>query len=540
MQLLTKLFLLLFLFACITANAQKRSARLEIHFASGKADLSRAAIMRLDSLADSLHQALKYEIKIAGHTDSRGDSLENILLSQRRTAAVEEYLREQGIQVKTTVSHGDRRPQSDNENPEGQAQNRRVEIAVRYIPKPLPTSPLPLSPQPSSTTIADLYALLQNPPQEYCINPIRDTFLHCADGTVIHVKAASFARSQACAGQCLTLKVKEVFEKSNMILENLGTTSGGRVLESRGMVYTEVEDCAGNKVDLLPGKAMVISLPTAESMAGFQIFKGVRQDPKDRINWVADPTAGLSTSRLNQLSYCGAGIQGQGVRCKFFCCKIRNFLTRIFFGKNFFQGGGSSGRSYVRAMDACKELMDLCKKYGIQDPSAFFDALNFELLDSLGYSSASEMLEKMDPAQLDAMMMRISKTKIPRAQYQYSNFNSRSTGWANCDRFQNLPPEQLANIKLELVDDPRVDCKLVMRKMNILVSGVSYRDAVYFQGIQKNEPATVIALKYENGKAYLATRDIVTEPGPFALDFKEYSIPDLKTELKKLDFQTNM
>ncbi len=522
-----KILLTLLSFALISqmANAQVQTATLRVFFDSGKFTLNAAAQTRLDSLADSLLQALKYELRVVGHADHRGDSLGNAALSTRRTEAVSNFLAQKNIVVKKTLSLGDRRPLQDGDDPNDLAQNRRVEIQARYVPKPTP-DPV------SSSTISDLYALLAEQPQTFCINPARDTILRCKDGTVIQVNAASFVVKDPCSKQCVTLRVKEVFEKSSMVFENLSTTSNGRVLESQGMIYTELEDCQGRNLELLPGKAMVISMPSNRSAAGFQMFQGWRKGPKGDINWVSDPRAQLSGTGVDDLAFCpnaSSGI-GQAKRCRFFFCRIRTFFQKLKLGK-------SVKRQVVPAQRSdCGKLTDLCKKYGIKNEQAFLNALNFELLDSLGYKSATEMMEKMDPGQLDAMMLNFGKTKVPREQYQYNMFNSTRTGWANCDAFQALPPSEITNVKIDIQGSPMIDCKLIFARQNILLSGVNYNNLMYVQGVQKNIPATLIVLKYEDGKAYFSKTAIITAAGPFKVDFKEYSIPELKKELQKLDF----
>lgn len=75
------------------------------------------------------------EVHIAGHTDSRGSDEYNQTLSESRAAAVEAFLadRLEGVTV-TTSGHGSTQPVAPNktedgqDNPEGRALNRRVEI----------------------------------------------------------------------------------------------------------------------------------------------------------------------------------------------------------------------------------------------------------------------------------------------------------------------------------------------------------------------------------------------------------------------------
>lgn len=72
--------------------------------------------------------SLKFEI--AGHTDNTGEAAHNLTLSQQRADAVKSQLVKMGVDASrlTTKGFGDTHPVSDNDTPEGKANNRRVEF----------------------------------------------------------------------------------------------------------------------------------------------------------------------------------------------------------------------------------------------------------------------------------------------------------------------------------------------------------------------------------------------------------------------------
>ena len=69
-------------------------------------------------------------MRIEGHTDSDGTPEANLKLSEKRAAAVKNYLVKKGVSADllTAVGKGDTSPVADNETSEGKAQNRRTEI----------------------------------------------------------------------------------------------------------------------------------------------------------------------------------------------------------------------------------------------------------------------------------------------------------------------------------------------------------------------------------------------------------------------------
>jgi OOP family OmpA-OmpF porin len=76
------------------------------------------------------------ELVIAtGHTDSVGSDAYNQSLSERRAAAVKEYLVSKGIPASkiTTIGKGESQPVATNKTAEGRQKNRRVDIEFKGV-----------------------------------------------------------------------------------------------------------------------------------------------------------------------------------------------------------------------------------------------------------------------------------------------------------------------------------------------------------------------------------------------------------------------
>ncbi len=87
----------------------------------------------LDALAEYLRLNPQAEVRIVGHTDDFGGSLEETQrISEQRAQAVVEYLVQRGISRARLLASGmgARQPIADNRTAAGRAQNRRVEIVV--------------------------------------------------------------------------------------------------------------------------------------------------------------------------------------------------------------------------------------------------------------------------------------------------------------------------------------------------------------------------------------------------------------------------
>ena len=108
--------------------------RIDIKFATNKADITEAYAGEVERVAKFLHKYSSAKAEIDGHTDSSGSDAYNQKLSQRRADAVKEMLVTRfGIDASrlTAVGYGESQPIASNDTADGRAQNRRV-VAVMH------------------------------------------------------------------------------------------------------------------------------------------------------------------------------------------------------------------------------------------------------------------------------------------------------------------------------------------------------------------------------------------------------------------------
>ncbi|MEL6923614.1 MAG: OmpA family protein [Bacteroidota bacterium] len=103
-----------------------------IFFDSDKAELLPRSYIELNKLVQLMQRNPNMVIEVAGHTDSVGDHLYNISLSQNRARAVATYLIRHGIDPKRThyKGFGSTSPIASNDTEAGRQMNRRVEFLV--------------------------------------------------------------------------------------------------------------------------------------------------------------------------------------------------------------------------------------------------------------------------------------------------------------------------------------------------------------------------------------------------------------------------
>lgn len=115
--------------------------RLTIHvnFDFDKSNIRKADEAELKKAIDFVRKYRGAKVKLEGHTDGKGTEQYNQKLSERRAEAVRQYLIKEGAAEKAMIlatGYGELRPVAPNktkegkDNPEGRAENRRVEILI--------------------------------------------------------------------------------------------------------------------------------------------------------------------------------------------------------------------------------------------------------------------------------------------------------------------------------------------------------------------------------------------------------------------------
>ncbi len=101
-------------------------------FETGRATLKPKARTQLDKIASYLRTLPKAEVRIVGHTDTKGSSAANNALSLERAASTRDWLVARGFPATRTfvAGRGGADPIDNNKDDEGRANNRRVEILI--------------------------------------------------------------------------------------------------------------------------------------------------------------------------------------------------------------------------------------------------------------------------------------------------------------------------------------------------------------------------------------------------------------------------
>lgn len=111
----------------------------DVLFEFGRAEIKPAAQNAIGKLAHYLNQHPDRRVLIEGFTDSVGSDSANLTLSQRRSQAVAEALRAQGVDPSrvATRGYGEAYPVASNVSTSDRAMNRRVEVYISNDNQPV-------------------------------------------------------------------------------------------------------------------------------------------------------------------------------------------------------------------------------------------------------------------------------------------------------------------------------------------------------------------------------------------------------------------
>jgi len=568
--------MLLFIYS---AYGQNNLLKESIYFETAKYDLTAESKSTLDNLLDSLEKFQTYKIFIKGNTDNVGDSAYNKALSELRINSTVDYFTNHDISksVFTTAAFGEEQPIVANVSDHGKQRNRRVDISISFIRK------VPVDSSQFLPSIWELYKQTEIESQQFCINSTRDTVLRCDKGTLVYVKANSFKIPSTCKTNCLTIKVKEDFLKSEMILDNLSTTSNGQLIETQGMVYTEANDCKGNKLNLLKGKDLIVFVPTDTIVPETQIFQGNRTPHDSIMNWTVSNTSVLGNYTINELNICAnwicggvlpksvrySDVRSNCVRCNFFICRIRRigFAFKGIWAKPthyenvkfrkcqrqlrkdrrmeskqksfqpFSETALLNERRYLapELVPKCESLEELYQKYGVANLAALLEAINKPLMDSLGVSTIQELQDTMTKMSNNNFELSYLNKSISYDDFKYYVYNTSRLGWSNIDVFADVRKDSLVNMKINLKFARNIDCKLVFIDRQFVIAANNMEGKYTFEDLPKGEKVCIVALKLDEGKPSLSIQETTTGNKTYNIDFKVMTLEELKKELGKLD-----
>jgi len=493
-QVTQKSFLVLFMYLILALHAQGQELfrEMSLYYAVDEYRMTSEQEERLKGLVSLPGEPSRYGITVEGHTDATGDSLYNQRLSKRRVKEVGQVFEETGISRDSVRLSwfGENRPVATNSTSRGRQANRRVEIRVFQSEQPAPKA---------TGSIHDLYTGLRQPWQLFYIRPDSDTILVGQQETLLGIRKHSFDVPDSLKGLPICIRLREVYDKPDMILHNLQTLSGERLLETGGMIQLEA-GVKGQPVSLLPEKSVEVFMPAPDADEEMELFAGVH-DSLGHMDWERTGDELRLTDNSLFLG-CDVVVAPPIHSCPFFFCKIRRF---------FMSARKKSERREQRqaSLDRARRARDRCKA------------------QKEAYERYVRRYGPLDGRKLRRIMNRKRNMKSYLVE-------TNRLGWLNLDKFSDYPDAALTTLSIDIEPDIATDVHVVFRSRNSLISGVPGEKAYHIDRIPQNVDVLVVAIRHIPGrKPLLGIKNVKTgRQDTIGLNLEETTEEEMKEALE--------
>lgn len=405
-----------------------------------------------------------------------------------------------------------------------------------------------------SGDIYDVYKSFEKPFQNFTFLPQKDTVLIGIEGTTLKINANSFvteSTNQPVSGP-IQIKLKEYYSIADMLLANLSTKAGKEMLETGGMVYLEAFS-DNERLKLKTANSIEIGFPYKEKKEGMQLFNGKRE--KNIIEWTpADTSLNSIFISVDEMPIFPGG---EVEMHKYLSDKLDYPSKAIRKGDQGFvvlsfvvqKDGNLTDLTVLKSVS--KELDDEALRVVKQMPKwapAKKDnekvATRFVLPVRFHIDGAEDRLKMLltNGNKINDKEFAEKFEKLYQDSLQTANLNSMSLyllstsnlGWINCDRFYDKKPK--INFAIQSNSANQQDVKIIFHKIKSILPGVALNGNFIFQNVPQNEKITILALKTENNKHYLAVRETNTSDVlQTELIYSEITMERLKEEMQKLN-----
>ncbi|MBP7408913.1 MAG: OmpA family protein [Flavobacteriales bacterium] len=571
---------LLFLAALVLAfvlQAQLAETRTTLHFAVDDHRLDERALAEIDRFLATTDIREEHEFTLLGHTDADGHLGYNEVLARARARSVRERLISLGVDPAriSTRAFGERDPIATNTTDEDKQLNRRVELVFSHQ---------------LLGGLDDLNARIASPRvSTHRIDPTKENWLRGQQGVVVRLAANSLVDAAGkSVGSKATVTLTEAVALNDMIAEGLSTRSDGKILETGGMLRVDAVDASGSTLALSTGSTMLVSLPAAMRQTGMTLFTS--SDGGDWDNTGTEPLD-LRNRDLPKRPQCvwpeyliavyKADLSGKPAlpseparprepappRRESYTSNVAWYqaLSKNKIAADDEQRYQAAMTVYADRVVKYEQKMEQyqadCKTWPERYAKYKRDHMEW-VNDTL--CAREDFYKKARPEAEERYQQRLAsfKAECERREAEWRPlyearmaeigreldslglsgardlgtyvFAASQLGWINCDRFYEVPASQKYDLIVHDADTTQKNVYLVYTGINSMMRLQKRSDGSYAQdGVPRNQPATVVAYKVENGKAYLC-KQAVDPRKRMDLNFKPASVAEIRDAIQGL------
>jgi TonB family protein len=435
-------------------------------------------------------------------------------------------------------------------------------------------------------SVFDIYSHFDKQPQLFIIDTNRDTTIICAEGTLIRIKAKTFAyeKTEKEIEGTIQLQVKEYYNLSDMLLSGLTTTSGAEMLETGGMLYIDAM-AEQEKCRIKEGREIEIGFPYANKKDDMALFNGQKEN--DIIDWkqaatvinisimtativgMEEETPPTIVEQMPEFPGGEATLQkymDQYVRYPFSVIKDK-IQGKVFVSFVVEKDGTLTNIQVRRSLNSMLDKVAVnmvnnmpnwipAKQNGQKVscsytlPVSFIpkegELTNEEILQSktIEKQIKNEKVEYLDTKYLTNEEFKEEfENKVQKDNFQQTNaadvnryvFSATQLGWINCDRFIS-DNRQRVNYSIRVDQPGNAIATVISHRYKSIMSGIVEANRIRFVKVPPGEKITIVVFKTENNQIYLAIKEtVITDKEETGLDFQPVTMELLKMEMEKLN-----
>jgi hypothetical protein len=411
------------------------------------------------------------------------------------------------------------------------------------------------------------------------IDNSKDTLVFGSKGTALFFEKESFELPDGTIPKGkISIQLKEFYNNSDIVRENLSTTSGGKLLETRGMVNVLVFS-DDRELKLRQGKKFIIHFPKDSSDRGKQMnLFYANNNGNQAIDWKLDsatllkPTAYISgwvalgyvgpdTSRPGGFYFKGekkdrmldyfyknfdntklqatnGNLQNKTYEANFVVTK-QGKITNIRIAEVIYDSSGRSIPSKSKPDPYFYEYMKQIPtlepyyNYSVSGDLRPFDS-DCSFFISMGFFPPdyrnSESYNKLFNEKYSAFKNNAVES-MNDAELNYYIFSASKLGWINCDFFWEVKDEKIDYIvKVDPQSKPNI--KLVFKEAKSILTGILDGDKYIFKNVPINQDIKIVAISFKGSKPLLSISQTKTGKQIFdRFDYKEFALTDLEKQL---------
>lgn len=401
-------------------------------------------------------------------------------------------------------------------------------------------------------------------PNKFEISPDSDTLLFGEQGTAIFIPSDAFYLDSSELDKKITITLKEYYNMSDILMQNLSTQTPDKLLETGGMIHIEAS-VGDQKKSLKYGKELIVHFPkngsTADDMQLFsQGFYDMQTGSSRAVVWEEEPrSGGYEIDTITPIIMKYADLDSDYM--------LLTDGTNIWDWLENEVELTEEERDYVRLRDVAIEFVVTTtgevtdvkpeKEYDMNKIERLIKVVE-EIPTLIPFKRSGKLIEmpswvrfavRFIPPKYttDKEYLKTLENKYPNFEKQSINdlttvelnyfiFSSAKLGWLNVDRFVDDPAPKV-NMTLTLDNPEDLMVKLIYKEYKSVVPA-DFKNNIYeFNGIPENKKFTLMVIRNEPGKISMSITEHTTKSGPITgVTFKDYTMEELKKELKKLDW----